>query len=209
MKKRKNFILLGILLLVAVTSGVVAVTYSRYITSVSGSSSATVAAWKISINGQNMGSSATTFESGDFTWTNNNAGGAVLADHIAPGVTGSTNIVLDATNTQVDVEYDITIDPTDLMTTFEDMSQIRVVIGKTDEAAGTTAQTIDFTSGVADPITYSGNIFLTDVNRQVTVPVQIIWDNTDSANADDTYIGSSIDTISIPVSVTVSQFVGA
>ena len=209
MKKRKNFILLGILLLVAVTSGVVAVTYSRYITSATGSSSATVAAWKISINGQNMGSSSNTFDSGDFIWTNNNAGGAVLADHIAPGVTGSTNIVLDATNTQVDVEYDITIDPTDLMVTFEGMSQIRVVIGTTDEVAGTVAQTIDFTSGVTDPITYSGSIKLSDVNKQVTVPVQIIWDNSESANADDTYIGSTIETIAIPVSVTVSQFVGA
>ncbi|MBQ8131184.1 MAG: hypothetical protein IJ193_01690 [Bacilli bacterium] len=204
MKKRKNFVLLGILLLVAVTSGVVAVTYSRYITIAEGNSSATVAAWRISINGNSTVADTHTFTSNDFTWVNNNSGGNVLGDHIAPGVTGNTTIQLDATNTQVDVEYSITIDTADLVNTFQGYSQLSVVIG-----SGQSAVTVDFDTATGDPVSYTGNIWLTDAVKTVSIPVSIVWANEASHDEDDTYIGANIDTISIPVSVEVSQYVGA
>lgn len=204
MKKRKNFVLLGILLLVAVTSGVVAVTYSRYITTATGNSSATVAAWLITINNDDDVTTTNTFTSNDFTWTNNNAAGNVAADHIAPGVSGVSSIVLDASNAQVDVEYSITIDTSDLVDTFYNCEQLSVTIG-----SGQDAVEVDFTDNSGDPITYEGNIWLTAANRSVSIPITIAWANENQYNESDTYIGANISSIDIPVSVTVSQVVSS
>lgn len=204
MKNRKNFVLLGILLLVAVTSGVVAVTYSRYITTAQGNSSATVAAWNITINNDGDVATTNTFTSNDFTWTNNNSAGNVLADHIAPGVTGQTSILLDATNTQVDVEYSITIDTQDLVNNFAGCSQLSITIG-----TGADAVTLDFNDNSGDPISYEGNIWLTSADKTVTIPITIAWANENSNNESDTLIGATISSIDIPVSVTVSQVVSS
>lgn len=204
MKNRKNFVLLGILLLVAVTSGVVAVTYSRYITTAQGNSSATVAAWNITINNDGDVATTNTFTSNDFTWRNNNSAGNVLADHIAPGVTGETSILLDATNTQVDVEYSITIDTQDLVNNFAGCSQLSITIG-----SGPDAVTLDFNDNSGDPISYEGNIWLTSADKTVTIPITIDWANENSNNESDTLIGATISSIDIPVSVTVSQVVSS
>ena len=204
MKNRKNFVLLGILLLVAVTSGVVAVTYSRYITTAQGNSSATVAAWNITINNDGDVATTNTFTSNDFTWRNNNSAGNVLADHIAPGVTGETSILLDATNTQVDVEYSITIDTQDLVNNFAGCSQLSITIG-----SGADAVTLDFNDNSGDPISYEGNIWLTSADKTVTIPITIDWANENSNNESDTLIGATISSIDIPVSVTVSQVVSS
>ncbi len=204
MKNRKNFVLLGILLLVAVTSGVVAVTYSRYITTAQGNSSATVAAWNITINNDGDVATTNTFTSNDFTWRNNNSAGNVLADHIAPGVTGETSILLDATNTQVDVEYSITIDTQDLVNNFAGCSQLSITIG-----SGVDAVTLDFNDNSGDPISYEGNIWLTSADKTVTIPITIDWANENSNNESDTLIGATISSIDIPVSVTVSQVVSS
>ena len=204
MKNRKNFVLLGILLLVAVTSGVVAVTYSRYITTAQGNASATVAAWNITINNDGDVATTNTFTSNDFTWRNNNSAGNVLADHIAPGVTGETSILLDATNTQVDVEYSITIDTQDLVNNFAGCSQLSITIG-----SGADAVTLDFNDNSGDPISYEGNIWLTSADKTVTIPITIDWANENSNNESDTLIGATISSIDIPVSVTVSQVVSS
>ena len=204
MKNRKNFVLLGILLLVAVTSGVVAVTYSRYITTATGSSSATVAAWNITINNDGDVATTNTFTSNDFTWVNNNSAGNVLADHIAPGVTGYSSIVLDATNTQVDVEYSITIDTQDLVNDFAGCDQLTITIG-----TGQNAVTVDFDDTSGDPISYEGNIWLTSANKSVSIPITIAWANENQYNDSDTLIGATISSIDIPVSVTVSQVVSS
>ena len=204
MKNRKNFVLLGILLLVAVTSGVVAVTYSRYITTAQGNASATVAAWNITINNDGDVATTNTFTSNDFTWRNNNSAGNVLADHIAPGVTGETSILLDATNTQVDVEYSITIDTQDLVNNFAGCSQLSITIG-----SGPDAVTLDFNDNSGDPISYEGNIWLTSADKTVTIPITIDWANENSNNESDTLIGATISSIDIPVSVTVSQVVSS
>ena len=204
MKKRKNFVLLGILLLVAVTSGVVAVTYSRYITTATGNSSATVASWIIRINNDGDVAETNTFTTDDVTWTNNNAAGNVLADHIAPGVSGQSSIVLDASDAQVDVEYSITIDTSDLVNDFYNCEQLSVTIG-----SGQDAVEVDFTDNSGDPITHEGNIWLTSANRSVTIPITIAWANENQYNESDTLIGATISSIDIPVSVTVSQVVSS
>ena len=90
--KKKNVILLGILLLVAVTSGIVAVTYSRYMTTANGSSTANIAKWIIRVNGDDI-VQHNTFDTNTFTWLKDENVGDVQEDYIAPGVTGLTSIV--------------------------------------------------------------------------------------------------------------------
>lgn len=194
--KKKNVILLGILLLVAVTSGIVAVTYSRYMTTANGNSSAKIAKWEIKINGEDV-TTTNTFSAGEFTWTRLNDAGSVAEGYIAPGYQGETTIELDATNCMVDMDYEISIDPSGMPEILKGKSQFSIVIG--DDTV------LDIDGGSLT--TYNGDITVDSEDKIVRIPVKIIWENNENNNETDTLIGSTIEEITIPVTVTASQYV--
>lgn len=191
MKKRKSFALVVALLLVAVTGGAVTLTYSRYLSSATGESTAKVAPWKVSVNNTDIVAN-NTFTIDDIAWSTNNN---IADDYIAPGRTGTVDIVIDPTGSKVAMQYAIAIDTSAISNSNITISSVKV--GAT-ELTGSNG-------------TYTGNITLAEAQAGTakTVTVTIAWNdaNTESANTADTTTGKTAADIAIPVTVTATQLV--
>lgn len=103
MKKQKNIkkkilILLILLLIILVT--LLGNTYSKYITKVEGKGVIQVAKWAFLVNGQTA-----TMTNINLAQTYNAS--TLIANRIAPGTRGSFDIVIDATGSEVGIDYDV------------------------------------------------------------------------------------------------------
>lgn len=106
MKRKSHVARLGVLALVLtlVTTSLLGGTMARYVTEVTGTATATVAAWSFTANGENekitdaIDLASTTY------------GAATIADgKIAPGTTGSFKIALDGSGSEVGIDYVVKI----------------------------------------------------------------------------------------------------
>ena len=106
MKKRnkKLLVIAALLLLVTVSFG----TYAIYRVTSTGTATVNTAAWAVKLNGTSQTSTTKTFTftNSDIDWTNSKA---AVADKIAPGATGTMTVELDATGSEVNVAYDVTV----------------------------------------------------------------------------------------------------
>lgn len=186
MKKKKGLVL-GLLLIMAFTTGVVAVTYSRYISSSVGTADAKVATWKVSVNDTDVVKNSTfNFDSGYITWSNSD----YIADgYIAPSRTGVAKLKIDATGSKVAVKYTIAINSAAI----DSYSQINITKVNGQPVVGNS---------------YTGTINLADVNKPVEIPIEISWTNADATNTSDTTVGSTVSSLSIPITVTAEQYIG-
>lgn len=181
---KKTALLLVVVLLVALTTAIVGFTYSRYLSSATGTSTAKVAKWAVKVNDTDIIQNKTfTLDSKYITW---NSSDKVANGYIAPGSTGTMKIKLDTTGSQVAVKYTISVDATAL----DKYSQIKI----------TTINGAPVTDN-----TYTGTIALADVDTPVEIPIVITWENNDATNESDTTIGSTIEELEIPINVTVEQ----
>lgn len=187
MKKKKKLVLvLGVLLLVLFTGGIVAFTYSRYINNSVGTADAKVATWKVLINDTDVVQNANFSFDGDYiTWSDSDY---IEDGYIAPSRTGTMKIKLDTTGSKVAVKYTISIDSTAL----NEYNQIKITKVNNESATGT----------------YTGIIPLSSVDTPVEIPIEISWLNQEGTNASDTTIGSTVENLQIPITVTVEQYLG-
>lgn len=117
---------------------------------------------------------------------------------IAPGLSGKFNIVIDPTNTDVSVRYDIIFDLSKLEGT-----KIQINSIKETEQGNTFIKTGDNT--------YTGVIQLSDIQKGVThkIEVEFDWQEDQTTDEEDSKIGAIPNNkISIPVSIKVSQYLG-
>ena len=186
-KNKKIIILVVILLLLALTSGIVATTYARYVSRATGTGDAKVATWAVQVNETNIVQNSTfALDSSFVTWSDSE----YIADgYIAPSRTGTFKIKLDTTGSKVAVNYTIQIDTSSL----DSYDQIQITKVNNQPLSGDS---------------YSGIISLDDVDTPIEIPVEISWTNSEANNTSDTSIGSTVDTLSIPVTVTVEQYLG-
>lgn len=186
-KNKKIIILVVILLLLALTSGIVATSYARYVSRAKGTGDAKVATWAVQVNETNIVQNSTfALDSSFVTWSDSE----YIADgYIAPSRTGTFKIKLDTTGSKVAVKYTIQIDTSSL----DSYDQIQITKVNNQPLSGDS---------------YSGIISLDDVDTPIEIPVEISWTNSDANNTSDTSIGSTVDTLSIPVTVTVEQYLG-
>lgn len=186
-KNKKIIILVVILLLLALTSGIVATSYARYVSRAKGTGDAKVATWAVQVNETNIVQNSTfALDSSFVTWSDSE----YIADgYIAPSRTGTFKIKLDTTGSKVAVNYTIQIDTSSL----DSYDQIQITKVNNQPLSGDS---------------YSGIISLDDVDTPIEIPVEISWTNSDANNTSDTSIGSTVDTLSIPVTVTVEQYLG-
>ena len=186
-KNKKIIILVVILLLLALTSGIVATTYARYVSRATGTGDAKVATWAVQVNETNIVQNSTfALDSSFVTWSDSE----YIADgYIAPSRTGTFKIKLDTTGSKVAVKYTIQIDTSSL----DSYDQIQITKVNNQPLSGDS---------------YSGIISLDDVDTPIEIPVEISWTNSDANNTSDTSIGSTVDTLSIPVTVTAEQYLG-
>ena len=99
-KKRKAIIVL-VVLLVALIAFIGGQAYAKYVSEVRGNGIAEVATWSFKVNGQNE-----QVEKINLASTCNNE--TLVNNKIAPGTTGSFNIIVDATDSEVGINYNIT-----------------------------------------------------------------------------------------------------
>ena len=121
----------------------------------------------------------------------------VAAGRIAPGTSAYFDLVVDATECDVAVKYDITFN-------FDDVAYSENISFVVDELdANSTVKTGENT--------YSGIIDLDTIDNEevVTLRITVTWDNIESFNDNDTIIGTTRDSrVALPITVKAVQYLG-
>ena len=105
--KKSNIGLLVIAVLLLVVS-ISLSTFAVYKSSVTGTASADVASWIVKVNGNDMVTNETfTFDSNDIVWENNDN---VKEGKIVPGSKGKIEFEIDASESEVTVDYVVELD---------------------------------------------------------------------------------------------------
>lgn len=164
-KNKKTLMIIVLLVLIVLTT---AWAFSKYTTTVTGNATASVAAWSFKANGETatMANVALT----DTTITE----GTLVEGKIAPGTSGSFDVAIDASGSEVGVDYVIEIAgldnaPTNLKFTAAGLDASEIVDGK---------------------ITFSGSIAVDDVDTPITNTINWEW----AYETDDIATNDPIDT---------------
>ena len=195
MNKNKKVIIITIILLIISAILVYAIlsTYATFRSEFSGSMKVNNATWKILINNTDISLNATK----EFTIDNINIDQSqgVEEGKLAPGLKGNFNILIDPSDTDVSIIYELKFDTKNINST-----NIRIDEVKETNTGNNLVQT--------DVNTYTGIISLDDIKNNVTnnIRVTLLWH--DDGN-EDINIGEIPEyKISIPVEVKVSQYLG-
>ena len=118
MSKKKTALLVICLLLALILSFMIGKTFSKYISEVKGTGTAEIANWVFKVNGKEDA-----IQNVNLLSTYNNE--TLINNKVAPGTSGSFNIVVDATGSEVGVDYAIQFlneseKPQNLIFTYDD-----------------------------------------------------------------------------------------
>lgn len=149
-----------------------------------------IAKWNVFINGTDIKKNET-FVVDKINLINNDN---VLEGKMAPGSKGYFDIVIDPTDTDTSIRYDISFD-------FSSLNDKIVVSGIEEITSGNLVRT--------GKNTYSKVITLNEIKNGITntIRVYIKWDNSDDES--DSAIGSVLNNfINVPVTITAYQYLG-
>ena len=172
-----------------VTTSLLSVTLAKYASALTGTGNVAIAKWafKAGVNGTDIATDGSTFSLSETKKANAN----VAAGKIAPGDEGSIVVKLDATGSEVAIDYEIELDKTNLTKTGS-------VIKFYSNADCTTEITDKFT----------GTIALAAVSAPVEKTIYWKWD-TASADSADTAAGIDGSTETFDIKVTATQKVAS
>ncbi len=188
MKGNKKILVAALLVLLIAVSFT---TYAIYKTSVAGTAEVTAARWDVE------------FKDGSDTLTNNYevtlsgsdcSNNHVAPGKIAPGASCTKQIVLDATNAEVDVTYTATVDSANI----------------TAEKGGSTVATTNANAFTATLSPASGTITYDASTKTATLTLTVSWagtEETTTTDPADTALSGA--TITVPVTLVAKQVVGA
>ena len=188
--KNKNILVVVSLILVFITIYIIRDTYGLFESKNVMVADTNIAKWNVLING-------TDIKSGEnFTVDTITVAGAenVKKGKMAPGTEGYFDININPTDTDTSIIYNVTFDFTKVNGSFS--------INKIEE---TTSGNLIKTG----ENTYSKVITLEEIKNGITnnIRVHVKWDNLEENNEEDSKIGlTKNNSVSIPVSVTVSQY---
>lgn len=189
--KRAIFAVIALLLVVYLISS----TYARYSTEGKASGKVNIAEWHVVMQ-PNDGGEALTSTSRDISFkvqSNTN----VVPGKIAPDVTAVAEIELNLTGTEVAVDFTATVGsltPTNL---------------PSSDKINLTSAVEGGTQGTTTTIPLVNNAAFTEDNGKKKVTLTLTWTNDDQNNADDTATGIAGGTLTVPVTLTVQQHIGA
>ncbi len=172
MKGDKKILLVALLLLLLSVSFT---TYAIYKSSATGSATVGTAAWVVKVNTRDIVAN-NDFTVGDITW--NTPRQSKNAAKIAPGDSGTIDVVIDATGAEVDVDYAITLNSSSI-------TNNRITLAA------------DTGSSLTGTIT---------AGQSVTVKVKVNWDWVDddtTANPGDVETAGT--ELTVPITVTATQ----
>lgn len=151
-------------------------------------------AWNITVNGTKISTGIEEqFNIEQISTTQNSH---VKPDKLAPGLSGSFEIVINPENTNVSIKYDITLDEEKLGDTNLKIKSVQEIDNE--------AQLIK-----TEENTYTGVIPLEDINNGVKhrIEVEIKWEDTGEEDEKDSTIGASHE-FKIPIIFRASQYLG-
>lgn len=184
MKKGNKKILVIALLLLLIGAGIA--TYAIYRTSAIGTATVATATWSVKVNGTDTETGSFTFGANDITWTTNTSANN---GKIAPGSTGTITLEIDATGTEVNVDYTATVGTILVNGVANTNSGFTVTPATSSDAAGT--------------ISYS-----TTANAmKKTLTFNVVWTGaeTDTTSKDQADMAMDGINITIPITVTAKQ----
>lgn len=186
MKNTNRVLIVIAALLLVATIGLSS--YAIYKSSATGTATASVARWAVKVNNDDVVTTDTlTFDGNSITW---NANAHVAAGKIAPGKTGTITFEIDASQSEVSVDYEITIGDIKVGNTVVTNNAITASI-----AGGAANGTIAYS-------TTSGEMIK-------TITLDIAWTATDSTTQNSADMALAGQDISIPVTIVAKQHVGA
>ena len=181
MKGNKKILALALLLLLI---GISFGTYAIYKSSASGTATVETAAWVVKVNTADIVTTDSfTFGADDVDWTTGNVQSQVPGK-IAPGDSGTITIAIDASGSEVDVDYE-------------------VVIGTVTDGTNNVSNnnfSVAFASGDG-----TGTIDYDNNGTPVEVTLNVTWTAADNAAANTADVALAGKTIEIPVTVTATQ----
>lgn len=191
-KKVLNIIVLLIIIFIILIYAILS-TFATFRSEFTGDMKIDNATWKILVNSTDISSNAVKEFVIDDIEIDESQG--VEPGKLAPGLKGNFNILIDPTETDVSIMYEIKFDTTDINAT-----NIRIDSVKETMAGNTLIK--------SDSNTYVGIISLDDIKNNLTNNIQVTLFWCDDGN-EDINIGSIPNhKINIPVQVKVSQYLG-
>lgn len=181
--KNIKFIILSILLL---TISVGVGTYALYKNSGTSSTNIETANFEIRVNNTGLSTSVDTFDLGTLTW-NNSLGTVTKNGKIAPGSYADLAIVVDASGSEVNVDYDVSV---------TQIPGFTILTGSDIDSNNTPATgTIAYAAG--------------SNAMKVTVPVRVMWEgsSSDSNSKNISDLAMMNQTKSLEIEVVASQHI--
>lgn len=178
--------------LTLVTASLVGGTFAKYTSTVSGTAKATVAQWKIAVK-----DSADTALSDKFDLSIVNSNDALVTNDgkVAPGASGSFEIKIDGTGSEVGYSYSVKATGTTLnnipLKFYSDAEMKTEIVGVEDATSDAPVELA------------KGNVELKDVGTAKSVPVYWKWDPA-SADADDNKLGTAATAPEGTINITVT-----
>ena len=171
MTKKRKIILVSSILVLLLISFFIGQAYAKYFTKLKGEGVAEIASWDFKVNGQKE-----QVEKINLNSTMNNE--SLIGNKIAPGTEGSFNIVIDATGTDVGINYNIEFSeesnkPTNLKFTYDEKEYNSI-----------------------EELTYnlSGVINANDENKERTLNIKWKWDYETGETPEEIASNDEIDT---------------
>ncbi len=193
MNKKKIIIALFLILLAIFIICAIIYTYATFTSEFSGDMKIDSATWKIIVNNTDISSS--TVKTFTIDALNVDESQGVESGKLAPGLNGNFNILIDPSDTDVSIKYEIKLD-----TQYIDNANIEIVsvneINNNKDLINTNKNE------------YTGTILLDDIKKGTTdnIQVNVKWEDNDLKDID---IGEKPNNqIKIPVEIKVSQYLG-
>lgn len=172
-------------------------TYSLFETNKQIPVSSDLAKWHVKVNNTMVTGTATsvnTFNMGSINW---NSGGHVRSGKAAPGSTGSIEIEIDPTDTQVSFAYEITINTSSLENNEFKITSVSETNGKEFIQTGEN--------------TYVGIARLADNTngQKYNIEINVTWNNNENNNTSDYELGKKAEIeVNLPISINITQYTG-
>ncbi len=199
MVKTRNYILIGITaVLLCIVGGVVGATFSRYTSSATATPQAQVAKWKVLVGTQDISDGQPHSFTATINWDENENILNNGTDLIAPGSTGKITFAINATGTQVPIDYSVNINTEEI----DKHTQIKIASVTATPSAG------EVTSLNKSESNYNGSIELNAIGTPITITINVQWE-AQTNDPDDTSLGAAALPINLPITVTANQRIKA
>lgn len=198
-----------LILLVVIIRG----TYSKYTEKAIAVVREDIATWRILINNTDITNepAATTFLIDDFEWTGDGSE-HVVEGKVAPGMKGQFELIIDPTDTQVALSYEIKINKPSVELLDGTTGEINIRFDDIVPQDGKTYTITEDTDGnkVIQRIKTLSEVESTDEDDRVdTLLVKVKWENDEDYNPIDSEIGSIYgNQIQMPIEVKAIQYTG-